>query len=265
MRQFLVVSALTLTVVSSTPVWAQSEPLEPVVTAAEKINQAARQSQVTIDNIAETTQARLQQYKQVNKQIDGLQVYTEQLKRQIENQQQEAQQLNLSIDEVSVVERQITPLMMRMIDGLEAFVELDVPFLPSERDDRVAGLRELMDRADVDVSEKFRRVMEAYQIETEYGRTIEVYSGEMAIEGQPQDVEFLRIGRVVLAYKTRDGSTMGIWNQSSRSWEPLPQDYLRDMNEALRIARKQLAPDLLMMPLFAEQITQVQAAAAGGQ
>lgn len=205
----------------------------------------------------------MQQYKQINKQIDGLRVYTRQLEKQIQNQNTEKAELSSSIDEVSVVERQITPLMLRMIDGLDAFVELDVPFLPEEREERVATLQDLMDRADVDVSEKFRRVMEAYQIEAEYGRTIEAYTGEMDVEGQLQDVDFLRIGRVVLVYKTRDGNHLGIWNQDAEAWQPLSDSYRNSVTEALRIARKQLAPDLLMLPLFTDSI--VSATRAAGE
>ena len=97
----------------------------------------------------------LSDYKIVLKEIEGLRVYNRQLEKQISNQEKEMAQLSSSIDEVTVIERQITPLMLRMIDGLEQFVELDVPFLLEERRDRIERLREIMDRADVAVSEKF--------------------------------------------------------------------------------------------------------------
>jgi TolA-binding protein len=228
---------------------AQDATLEPVVNAANAITQSARSSQLTVENIADTTQERIQQYKQIMRQIEGLEVYTQQLQKQIANQNSEKAELNVSIDEVSVVERQITPLMLRMIAALDAFIGLDVPFLGGERDDRIATLNDLMERADVDVSEKFRRVMEAYQIEADYGRNIEAYNGLMDINGQSQDVEFLRIGRLVLIYKTRDGSQMGVWDQQQKAWQALDSSYNSGVQEAIRIARKQLAPDLLMLPI----------------
>lgn len=237
---------------ASTSALAQEQALEPVVDAATEINQAARSSQLTVDKIADTTQERMQQYKQINRQISGLEVYVQQLQRQIDFQEQEQLDLNASIDEVSVVERQITPLMLRMIESLETFVELDVPFLADERTNRIAGLQDLMDRADVDVSEKFRRVMEAYQIEADYGRTIEAYNGEMDVNGQAQEVEFLRVGRTVFIYKTRNGEHLAVWNQQAREWQELDASYASDVQEALRIARKQLAPDLLMLPIFTD-------------
>ncbi len=249
-RTLLVASFLATVGVASPQVAAQEQALDPVVDAANEINQAARSSQLTVDKIADTTQERVQQYKQISRQIEGLEVYVQQLQKQIASQQTEKGELNSSIDEVSVVERQITPLMLRMIDSLATFVELDVPFLQEERDNRIAGLEDLMDRADVDVSEKFRRVMEAYQIESEYGRTIEAYNGAMDVDGQSQDVEFLRVGRTVLIYKTRNGDTMGVWNQQARQWQELDSSYASNVQEASRIARKQLAPDLLMLPIF---------------
>ncbi|RUO39177.1 hypothetical protein CWE22_10490 [Pseudidiomarina aestuarii] len=250
MRLVSIPSAFMLTLFSTATVFAQVQSLEPVVDAASTINQSAKSSQLKVEDIADSIQERIQQYKQISRQIDGLNVYTQQLQKQLDNQEIEKAELNSSIDEVSVVERQITPLMLRMIESLDAFVRLDVPFLPNERKDRVATLRDLMDRADVDVSEKFRRVMEAYQIEADYGRNIEAYNGAMDIDGQEQDVEFLRVGRTVFIYRTRDGGTMGVWNQQQREWQPLDDSYGRDVQEALRIARKQLAPDLLMLPIF---------------
>lgn len=246
------ISSVILLAFASAPVFAQEQSLEPVVDAANKINAAAKSSQLTVEKIADSTQERIQQYKQITRQIQGLEVYTQQLQKQLDAQFVEKDELNSSIDEVSVVERQITPLMLRMIDSLAKFVELDVPFLPEERAERVASLRDLMDRADVDVSEKFRRVMEAFQIEADYGRNIEAYNGEMTVAGQSQDVEFLRMGRTVLLYKTRDGSTMGVWNQQQREWQPLDSSYASNVQEAIRVARKQLAPDLLMLPVFTQ-------------
>lgn len=249
MRIVLIPSMLALALSANIAI-AQDSTLEPVVNAANAISQSARSSQLTVATIADTTQERIQQYKQIMRQIEGLEVYTQQLQKQINNQNSEKAELNLSIDEVSVVERQISPLMLRMIEALDAFIGLDVPFLDRERSDRIANLEELMERADVDVSEKFRRVMEAYQIEADYGRNIEAYNGVMAINDQAQDVEFLRIGRLILIYKTRDGSQLGVWNQQQKTWQALDRSYSSGVQEAIRIARKQLAPDLLMLPVI---------------
>lgn len=253
MRLFAVSTLLSLTLLVSPAVFGQDPVLKPVVDAAAEINTEAKKSQVRVETIADSTQGRIQQYKQISRQIEGLEVYTYQLQKQIDNQNREKAELHASVDEVSVIERQITPLMLRMINSLDKFIELDVPFLPEERAERLASLEQLMERANVDVSEKFRRVMEAFQIEADYGRNIEAYNGSMTVNGQPQDVEFLRIGRLTLIYKTRDGSQMGLWDQQQQQWQELDQSYATDVREAIRIARKQLAPDLLMLPVPAPQ------------
>ncbi|GAC15813.1 DUF3450 domain-containing protein [Aliiglaciecola lipolytica] len=227
----------------------QDKELQPVVDAAAKINESAADSQSKINNITDQIGSKLQQFKTINKEIDGLMVYNKQLEKQIANQQQEMLDLNNAIDEVSVIERQITPLMIRMIDGLAQFVELDVPFLEEERANRIIDLRNMMDRADVAPSEKFRRVMEAYQVEMDYGRTLEAYPGLHTIDGQERNVDFLRIGRTALIYQTRDAGMQGIWNKQTRQWEPLSSDYRTQITKGLRMAKKQMAPDLLMLPV----------------
>ena len=243
-------SLLIAGALGATPVLAQDdEVLKPVVDEAAKINESAAKSQEKINNITDQIGSKLQQFKTLNKEIEGLEVYNAQLQKQINNQNQEMEDLNAAIDEVSVVERQITPLMIRMITGLEQFVELDVPFLAEERANRIADLKAMMDRADVATSEKFRRVMEAYQVEMDYGRTMEAYSGIHTINGQERDVEFLRLGRTALIYQTRDASEQGVWNKQTRQWEELDSSYRTQITKGLRMAKKQLAPDMLMLPV----------------
>lgn len=227
----------------------QDKQLHEVVEAGQNINQSAANSQLKVNGFTEQVQSKLQQFNTVTKELDGLTVYNQQMHAQLDNQLSEISQLAKSIEEVSVIERQISPLMARMISTLENFVKLDVPFLPQERSKRINDLNEMMVRADISVSEKFRRVLEAYQVEVDYGRTIEAYSGLLAVEGQEMDVDFLRVGRVSFIYQTRDGSQLGQWNQQSGQWKALSQDYRLGVNKALRIARKQLAPDLIMVPL----------------
>ena len=74
--------------------------------------------------------------------------------------------------------------MLEMIDTLGQIVEADIPFRIHERRARVVRLRDMMDQAEVTASEKYRRVMEAYQGELEFGRTTEAYSDTLPTTGQ---------------------------------------------------------------------------------
>lgn len=252
MRQHTLPQCMQLALIAAAiamPAFAQNNQLTDVVAAGQKINQSANKSQQKVDAINNNILTKLQQFKTVNKELDGLNVYNQQINKQIENQLKELDQLDESMQQVSIIERQISPLMARMISTLEEFVSLDMPFLEDERSQRLAGLKGMLERADIAVSEKFRRVLEAYQVEVDYGRTIEAYTGLLNVEGIERDVDFLRIGRVSFVYQTRDGQQLGMWQQSSQSWQPLSGEYRLPINKALRIARKQLAPDLITVPV----------------
>ena len=232
---------------------AGANELNQVMDKSAAINESAAKTQSKIDGIADSMQSRLQKFKTLNKEIDGLAVYNAQLDKQIRNQLEEMAAINESMDQVSVIERQITPLMLRMIKGLEQFVALDVPFLPKERAERISQLITLMDRADISSSEKFRRVLEAYQVEVDYGRTIEAYTALLDLNGQEREVDFLRIGRLELLYVTKDGKQAGFWNKDSNAFESLPDTNIGQINKGIRIARKQLAPDMLTLPVQAAE------------
>ena len=171
----------------------------------------AQESQVRVDKVVTQTRSMEDQYRATLKEIDGLLIYNKLLELQIENQERVKVDLEQSIANVAIVNRQIVPVMTRMIDSLDQFIVLDVPFLNKERTDRVNGLKELMSRQDVTVAEKFRKVTEAYQIENDYGRTIETYKDTLEVDGAFLELDFLRIGRIALMYQSVDGKRSGVW------------------------------------------------------
>jgi hypothetical protein len=226
---------------------------EVLAASTERI-QLAQASQVRIDEVVEETRSLESDYKQVLKEIDGLKVYNEYMERQVANQVIELAALRESIDKVSSMERQIIPLMMRMLEGLEQFIELDVPFLREERLNRVAHLTQLMDRPDVTVAEKFRRLTEAFQIENDFGRTIETYNETLNLEGATLEVNMLRIGRIGLYYQTNDSGQTGMWDSAGKRWVSMGGTAARSqVRQGLRIARKQVAPELLLLPVPAPE------------
>ena len=230
------------------------EALQAILQVGQDKNVAAKKSQGKIDKLAEETRSLLQDYKTVNKQIDGLKVYNTRLQKQIDNQLLRISDIETSISQVTVIQRQMMPLVIRMIDGLEQFVELDVPFHIDERRRRVAFLRGNLDRSDISVAEKFRQILEAYKIENEYGRKIDAYKGSVEIEGIERDVNFFRVGRVALLYQTTDTEVSGAWDQASRSWVALDSgEYRNAIMRGLRIARKEASIDLLNLPIAAPE------------
>lgn len=245
----MLVSILVSSALFTGQVMSAESDLNDVINAGDQITQSASESQQRINDVVDKTQSKLAQFKTLNKELDGLSIYNEQMQRQINSQLEEVSQIKDSMQQVAIIERQISPLMARMIDTLDQFVALDIPFLSEEREQRIAGLKSMLDRADIAVSEKFRRVLEAYQVETDYGRTIEAYSGLLTVDGIERDVEFLRIGRVSFVYQSRDGSQMGAWDKTSNNWQEISQSMRTDINKGIRIARKQLAPDLIVVPV----------------
>jgi hypothetical protein len=235
------------------PVAGISQSVDDVLAKQQSRTKLAQQSQQKIDTVVDETRSLEDKYKAVLKEIEGLQVYNTLLERQVARQEMQKTQLLESIDGVEVINRQIVPLMTKMIASLDQFVELDVPFLLEERRTRVESLQEVMERQDVTVAEKFRKVTEAYQIENDFGRTIESYKGDLTIDGTTRQVDFLRIGRIALIYQSEDGKISGVWDQKNRKWEALGNEYRSDIRKGLRIARKEIAPELLMMPIDAPE------------
>jgi len=208
-------------------------------------------SQAVISDLSDETQDLLGQYRLVLQQIDRLIAYNDYVERLIVDQEAQIKDIREQLDQFALIERGIVPLMLDSIDTLDKFIDLDVPFLLEERKTRVARLRTIMNLSDVTVSEKYRQIMDAYQIETTYGRDIEAYTGLLEIGGVSRQVDFLRIGRTSLTYQTPDQEETGFWNKQDKQWEKLPNKYQNYVTQGLRVARKQVTPNLLELPIEA--------------
>jgi hypothetical protein len=118
-------------------------------------------------------------------------------------------------------------------------------------------LRNNQERADISVAEKFRQVLEAYKIESEYGRKIDTYKDTLTVGGQEREVNVLRVGRIALMYQTTDTELSGAWDQRAQAWTELDSgEYRSAILKGIRIAKKQASIDVLKLPILAPEAAQ---------
>jgi hypothetical protein len=226
-----------------------SEHLNDSINIETATNAAATRSQKKIDGLSDATRKMLEQYRSATHQTETLTTYNNHLKNLLDSQTEEKTSLQKQLKDIEVTQQEIVPLIVRMLDSLEKFIALDIPFLPNERNERLAKLKEMFNRADVTNAEKFRRILEAYQVENDYGNTIEAYRADLSINNTTSSVDFLRLGRVALYYQRFDGSEAGYWDKETKQWKILSDGYRNSIRNGLRIARKETAPDLLTLPI----------------
>lgn len=238
-------------------VLAQSEDkVDRALQTVEETGKSAAASQDKIDLLSAETRSMLEQYREATWKAQQLEVYNQQMQQLLASQESRRESLQRQVEEVAVTEREITPLMLRMIDALENFVDLDLPFLAQERRERVEKLRAMMTDSAVSTAERFRRVLEAYQVEADYGRSIEAYRGKLAFPDGERAVEFLRLGRTMLYYLAIDRDRGGYWSQAQDEWVALDSDYYSAIETALKVAEEKIAPQLLELPVSAPEAAQ---------
>lgn len=244
--------ALLLAVFPATQVFAQQQPLNEAATEAQAANnQAAAAAQEGINQTVDQANELNNQYAQALAELDSLNKYNEQLQGQVDAQEAEIASIQTQLTEIETTTREVLPLMERMVTTLEQFVQADIPFYLEERVERVNLLKDLLPRADVTISEKYRRILEAYQIELDYGRALETYQGPLG-QGDDRTVQFVKLGRVSLMYQTLDRSETGYWNAQNKAWV-VDNNYADNVAAALAVARGDGAPDLLRVPVPAPQ------------
>lgn len=231
-----------------------AQSIDDLYSAGERRIEQAQAQQEEIDAIVEVTEDRFDAYQVLLREIEDLEVYNNLLRAQVQAQRNELEDLYTAIDDVGVIERQILPLMTRMITGLERFIQLDLPFLLDERMERVTIARQTLRRSDVTAAEQFRYVLDAWLTEMEdYGTTGETYTDEITTpDGIRREVQLLRIGRIALLYVTPDGSQAGAWDQKARQWVALDQSMIRDIQAGIDAYRTD-TPAMFMVPVPAPE------------
>ena len=254
-RALVLGSAAAMIVALSAPAFAQ---FSSALNESEATAKEAKASQQRVEQLDDQTTALVNDYRANLKQLEAATRYNASLNRNIVAQQRQLERLATDIENVSGLQRAMQPLMEDMLATLGEIVEADLPFNLQERQDRVARLNKVMGDPNISAAQRYSLIVEAYQIENEYGRTIGATEGSIDDGGTLRTGEFLRVGRIALMFKTADDSTLKIWDKDQKGWVNLNKSYLPDVRLGLRMAKEQTAPGLLPVPVKAP----VKAAAA---
>lgn len=251
MKLSLVASALVGAVTFAGPT--SADPLENIHKAERQIHKAAAKSQEKVDAIQEQTQELVVEYRSVVDETEINKVYNDHVAKLVAEQNAEIKSLEDQIAEVENTKRNVVPLMYRMIDMLEKFVKADIPVKLDTRLERVERLRATMTDPNVSTSEKYRQVLAAYEIEKDYGSAVEAWQATEMFDGQEITADFVHVGRIALIAQSKDLKNAWVWDNTSRSWTKLGDEYLKDVTKTIRMARKQAPLDLIKLPIFAAE------------
>ena len=232
-------------------VWA--DKTDDIINSGISRAKAGAASQQRIDDIADATDKIVSQYHQQRKSVESLKLYNDRLRRTVTAQKIAMVKLEKSIEDASLIERQIVPLMLRMIEGLDRFITADIPFKKAEREDRITRIRSYLTNANVSAAERFRQVLGAYKTENAYGKTIAVYTDTLKLDTGDITVNVLQVGRAGLYYQTLDGTSSGYWDKNELNWKDLDSEYDEGINMAIRITQGKETKNLMTLPIIAPE------------
>jgi len=228
----------------------QANTLDQAKSIQNKTNAASAASQKRINKSSQASIELQADIEQLTEQVKNLEIYRNHLQALVESQQQEMVSLDAQIEEIKHTRQGIVPLMYQMLDGLQTLIEQDKPIRLQARTERLEKLKTLMPRADVSDAEKFRRILEAYQIEMDYGTKLGSYQGQITLNGEDTvDADILYLGRTSLIARNPNATQYWSWDQSQHQWQPLNISYKADIDNAYSLATKQIAPTLLNLPV----------------
>ena len=189
------------------------------------------------------------EFETLTRETEKLTALNTELEQKVTAEQSAVNDLKREIDEIARMTTELLPFLNKTHERLVAMVASGLPFLPEERHTRLKNLDRIINDANVAVSEKFRKVMEALSIEAEYGNTIEVYQEKISVADNTILADIFRLGRLSLFFQSLDQTETGYFDPLTSRWQVLPHQYNRDIGSAFEIAAKRRSADLLNLPL----------------
>lgn len=230
------------------------------------------------------------QYKMVLQEIADRRTNLAQREFYIQQQNEQIQALSTRILEKSEVTArdEILPLVREMVAEMEKLMVSDLPFRVERRFALLDDLREDLQAEDVSVFDVYRRAMEIYGQEVNYGLQVSSYQGlnpiaerqgqrykacvadkESAVcdlndeqrsalkngaeledlESQFYDGNYIHFGRLALLYLERDSSEGYRYNQTTKSWDEMSNTELLGLRQNVRIARGESAIGTMSAPI----------------
>lgn len=250
---------ITLALLAISSFSAQADSLDNARSIERQTNQVAKNAQQKIDSNSDQSFQLQAEVERLQDQVDNLSLYQTHLKKLVASQEAEKVSIDEQLTNIEETRQGVVPLMYHMIDGLQFSLEQGAPVRFASREKRLDELKTLMGRSDISDAEKYRRILEAYQIEMDYGSKLGVYEGQIKLnqdnDGQDdtRQVDLLYVGKVVLLARSKDAQHAWLWSQAKQQWQEVPADQKPDINQAYALANKQQAPTLLNLPLSVTQ------------
>jgi hypothetical protein len=209
---------------------------------------AARESQQRVDRLDAETRALHEKRRAAELRAQQLADYAGQLEQEAAVAEQRRAQVDAELKRVSALGGELLPLTRRMLAALEAQVARDPPFLQDVRRKRIADITALLGDPGHSAAEKFRRVLEAWRSEAEYGNTLGAEDAATDCGGAPGASTRVHIGRVGF-YCVADGGQAARWDAASAAWAPLAEDEAMEIARAAAMARGKAPAELLVLPV----------------
>ncbi len=208
-----------------------------------------KETQASLDQWGLEKEQLAAEYDALKKQVESRKLAQENLKNEISLHESRVALLDKEVADASRISAEIQPFLKEVHGRLNQLVRDGLPFLVRERADRLHNLQTVLKDPGIAVSEKFRKLLEAVQIEAEYGNTVEVYPRKIVVDGKEFRADIFRLGRISLFFQSIDRETAGYFDAGSGLWEVLPEKYNRDIGSVIEIGSKRRPVELVNLPL----------------
>nr|WP_320113851.1 DUF3450 domain-containing protein [uncultured Desulfuromonas sp.] len=237
----LAISCLPMKALAADPAQIQQQSttaLKREIATQDKVEQWSEERQALVNDLLDQ-----------KTQLEWNRFQTKKYRQYVDHKQATIADLKRQKEQMTLLRKELEPFLDSSVETLHNDVANDLPFLAQERSERLAFLDQSLTNPDLTLSEKLRRVLEALQVEADYGNTVEVTEQTLSLAGGDTMVQVLRLGRVGLFYLSPNGDKVGQWDQQERVWKPLPEEYRDTVRVTIDIIEQKRAAELIDLPL----------------